>query len=254
MGLKDVLSKMKLVEIEPDDSSPESTPEGGPPSGIGGVGGAPSGPGRMPGSPSPVLADLLGSLPEPPKIDESKLPPQTGEGADIPSFAQIYKVAGVTDPPHGYTAYKVLDIFSSPGFATLDLRAKAAALTGFLNMNPSGPVPVTDIVQDAVKRDQALDKFEDFLRGKLGARGEQAEKENAALQKEIDELTRRNKEKMEANRCALEVEQARFTRWQVEKRAEERKLFEAVNPFVESNPITTTDSPRAAASAAAPGK
>ena len=31
---------------------------------------------------------------------------------------------------------------------------------------------------------------------------------------------------------------------------EERKLYDAVNPFVEANPITTAESPRPAASAA----
>ena len=82
-------------------------------------------------------------------------------------------------------------------------------------MNPSGPVPITDVVQDAVRRDQALDKFEEFLRSKLGARAEQIDKDNAQLQAEIDEVTRRNREKMEANRIALEAEQARLTRWLV---------------------------------------
>ncbi|HEY0511732.1 MAG TPA: hypothetical protein VGH73_07510 [Thermoanaerobaculia bacterium] len=258
MGLKEVLSKMKIVELSPDEVGPASP---GPASPAPAAWVAPSAPGR-PGSPtSPPgpsgmpadIRDLLGTLPEPPEIDERKLPADTsegGDGGDVPDFPAIYRAAGVVDPPHGYSAYKVLEIFASPGFASLDLRAKAAALTGFLNMSPSGPVPVTDIVQDAVRRDQALDKFEEFLRNKAAARSEQLDKENAALQAEIDELTRRNREKMEANRVAVETEQARLTRWLALKRAEERKLFDAVNPFVEHNPISTADSPRPAAPAA----
>ena len=66
----------------------------------------------------------------------------------------------------------------------------------------------------------------------------------------IDEVNRRNREKMDTNRIALETEQARLARWQVIKRAEERKLFDAVNPFVEANPISTADAPRPAAPAA----
>jgi hypothetical protein len=120
-------------------------------------------------------------------------------------------------------------------------------------MNPTGPVPITDVVQDAVRRDQALDKFEEFLRGKVSTRSEQMDKENARLQAEIDEVTRRNREKMEANRIAVETEQARLTRWLTLKRAEERKLFDAVNPFVEKNPISTADTPRPAAPAAPEG-
>jgi hypothetical protein len=244
MGLKEVLSKMKIVEIDPEEAAAAAPAI--PP-----VAAAP-GSKDLPPPPSMPrdIRDLLGTIPEPPAIDEKKLPPESAdEGGDIPDFPAVYKAAGVVDPPHGYSAYKVLEIFASPGFSALDTRAKAAALTGFLNMNPSGPVPITDVVQDAVRRDQALDKFEEFLRNKLGMRSEQIDKENAQLQAEIDEVTRRNREKMEANRATLEAEQARFTRWLSTKRAEERKLFDAVNPFVEQNPISTADTPRPAAPA-----
>jgi hypothetical protein len=247
MGLKEVLSKMKIVEIDPDEMAAAAVP---PVPGLSTpVAKAPPTP-SSPGGPTD-LRDLLGDLPAPPVIDERKLPPESAdEGGDIPDFPAIYRAAGVVDPAHGYSAYKVLEIFASPGFAALDTRAKAAALTGFLNMSPSGPVPITDVVQDAVRRDQALDKFEEFLRNKLAARSDQMEKENAQLQAEIDEIARRNRETMEANRAAVEAEQARFTRWLSTKRAEERKLFEAVNPFVEQNPISTADTPRPAAPAA----
>jgi hypothetical protein len=241
MGLKEVLSKMKIVELSPEETAsavPLVTPK--PP---------------VPGPPADIR-DLLGTLPEAPPIDEKRLAAETGGGAgagtdegsdEIPDFPAIYRAAGVSDPAHGYSAYKVLEIFASPGFAALDTRAKAAALTGFLNMNPTGPVPITDVVQDALRRDQALDKFEEFLRRKLTERTEQIEKDNAQLQAEIDEVTRRNREKMEANHIAIETDQARLTRWLIVKRAEERKLFDAVNPFVEQNPISTAESPRAAA-------
>lgn len=253
MGLKEVLSKMKLVELEPEasPSSPAGTPP--PPS----FSAAPR-PGFTPTGGPRDIRELLDSIPAPAKIDESKLPapvvagPEAEDGngeVEIPDFPDIYKAAGVNEPAHGYSAYKVLEIFASPGFSALDTRARAAALTGFLNMNPSGPVPITDIVQDAVRRDQALDKFEEFLRNKLGSRSEQLDKENAQLQAEIDEITRRNRDKMEANRIALETEQAKLTRWLIVKRAEERKLFDAVNPFVEENPISTAESKRPAAPA-----
>jgi hypothetical protein len=254
MGLKEVLSKMKIVELEGEPPPAMDDPLASAT--------APPAVKSPPGVPTDIR-ELLGALPEPPAIDEKKLAAETsgakggakGEGGDeIPDFPAVYKAAGVSDPPHGYSAYKVLEIFASPGFAALDARAKAAALVGFLNMNPAGPVPITDIVQDAVRRDQALDKFEEFLRNKLATRAEKIDKDNAQLQAEIDAVTRRNREKMEANRVALETEQARLTRWLVSKRAEERKLFDAVNPFVEQNPISTAEAPRPAPPAAPEGK
>lgn len=244
MGLKEVLSKMKIVEITPEEmtfSSPSSKGASPPP---------------PLGQPTDIR-ELLGTLQPPPEIDEKALAqaasaakpaegaPDGAEGLgeiagmDIPDFAAVYKAAGIQDPPHGYTANKVLEILSSPDLANLDSRAKAAALAGFLRMNPTGPVPITDVVQDAVRRDQALDRFEDFLRTKLKARTEEMEKENARLQAEIDELVRKNREAMDKNRRALEEEESRFAQWQLTKKTEERRLFEAVSPFVETNPITT---------------
>lgn len=252
MGLKEVLSKMKIVEIAPDEG-----PLGSPPPARGSA--------ASPLGQPTDIRELLGTLQPPPEIDEkafaaaAKSAEGAGEGdiagIDIPDFAAIYKAAGIQDPAHGYTAHKVLEILSSSDLANLDSRAKAAALAGFLRMNPTGPVPITDVVQDAVRRDQALDRFEDFLRTKLKARTEEMEKENARLQAEIDELVRRNREAMEANRRALEGEESRLAQWQLSKKAEERRLFEAVSPFVETNPITTGEAatpPSPAPAAGAP--
>jgi len=264
MGLKEVLSRMKIVEIEPDSTvaDPLSAPAGAPaPRFSFDAAASPASPmsptspkGAKAVSPGPPadIRDLLGSMPPPKEIDEKALPAEPADGGGgIPDFAAIFKSAGISDPPHGYSAYKVLEILSSPEFANLDSKAKAAALSGFLKMNPSGPVPITDVVQDAVRRDQALDKFEDFLRTKLKSRTEQIEKENRDLQAEIDALAMRNREKMEANRKTLAEEEGRFARWQVIKRIEERKLFDAVAPFVETNPITTGSSGSAGSEAKA---
>jgi hypothetical protein len=238
MGLKEVLSKMKIVEVEEESSPTVPDPLPRVPTGSAPRTGAPAPP-SISGPPTDIR-DLLGTLPPPREIDEKALPPEAKEpGGEIPDFAAVFKAAGISDPAHGYSAYKVLEILSSPEFANLDSKAKAAALSGFLKMNPSGPVPITDVVQDAVRRDQALDKFEDFLRTKLKARTEQIEKENRDLQAEIDALAQRNRERMDANRKTLAAEEERFARWQVTKRIEERKLFDAVAPFVETNPIST---------------
>jgi hypothetical protein len=236
MGLKDVLEKMKLVEAG-DDEAP-TAPQNPPPH--------PSAPAmRRPGPPAPPrtsIGEIVQKTP-PPTLDEKALPKAAGD--PIPDFPAIFQASGVKDPPHGFTAYKVLEILSSADFASLDAKAKAAALSGFLRMNPTGPVAIADVIQDAVARDQALDHFEGFLLKKLESRGSEIEKENSALQAEVDDLTRRNKEKMEANRQTIEAERQRIAEWQARKRIEERKLFDAVGPFVEQNPVSLGSAPPA---------
>lgn len=243
MGLKDLLEKMKLVEFEEAEAAASAPPAARPSAS------APPPPPRRAGAPSstaprPSLEEIVkGATAAAPKVDEAALaraasaPTPAGSG-DVPDFSGIYSASGVTDPPHGFSAYKVLEMLSSPDFAALDPRAKAAALQGFLKFNPSGPVPIADVIQDAVKRDQALDKFEEFLRRKLDAKRAELEKDSERLQAEIDELARKNREAIDANRQTLEAEKERFATWQARKRIEERKLHDAVAPFVEQNPVT----------------
>jgi hypothetical protein len=230
MGLKDVLQKMKLVEVEaaPAAASPAMRD-------------------TSPQRPAPrqEIGDLLAGI-EPAKLDPAKLPAAaTAPGGQVPSFDEIYRAAGIAAPAHGYSAYKVLEIVSSPELAPLDAKAKAQAIAGFLKMNPGGAVPLRDVIQDAVKRDQALDRFEDFLRQRLQERAQKAEQEGARLQAEIDALLQQKREAQEKGRLAVEEETRRFAEWQARKRIEERKLYDAVAPFVETNPVSLASEPPA---------
>ena len=69
MGLKEVLSKMKIVELTPEETASA-------------VSMTPMAPGKTPAPPPGAPTDireLLGTLPEAPPIDEKKLAAETGE-------------------------------------------------------------------------------------------------------------------------------------------------------------------------------
>jgi tetratricopeptide (TPR) repeat protein len=159
-------------------------------------------------------------------------------GGDLPGFPEIYRAAGIVDPPHGFTAFKVLDILGSPDLAQLEGRARAAALATFLKLNPAGAVSIADVLEDAVRRDQALDQFEKFLQTKLADRAANADREIARLQAELDAAQKRLRDAIDAERRAVDAARVEFESWRDAKRDEERKLSEAVAPFVEENPIT----------------
>src|SRR5689334_17921373 len=99
MGLKEVLSKMKIVELDGPTAplpgaaggpaAPRPVPAGVPPT-AGAAGAAPDG---KPSRPMDVR-EILGTLPPPPKIDESVLPHQAGVG-EIPDFDAICRAAGI---------------------------------------------------------------------------------------------------------------------------------------------------------------
>lgn len=278
MGLKEVLSKLRLVEIhEPSAAAPAAGRA---------TGGAPA----AGSSDGPELEELLRSLPPPKPVDEAALArrrrapsgpqagstpqsaaepspgPDAGRGGrggrggssetgstgaigeapvpavdelELPDFPSVYEAAGIPDPPHGFTAFKVLEMLQSPGLAELPPQAKASALAGFLKMNPGGPVAIGEVIQDAVRRDQALDRFEQFLQAKLAERQAAVERTNAQLQGEIDALVERHRATMAANSRAVSEHAARLSEWSAGKRVEERRLQSAVAPFVDGNPIST---------------
>lgn len=221
MGLKDILATMRIIEPEASRGVP-----------------AP-GPGAAAAvKPAPTMADVLATLPPPPRLREEALQQAADAGAITSDFPSIYAAAGIREPAHGFSAFKVLEMLSSPHLAPLEPRARAAALRGFLAMNPGGPVSVEEVLQDAIRRDQALDAYEQFLRRKLDASAQEVTQQNAALQAEIDALVRKNKEKMEANMGRLAGEQQALTAWLEKKRAEESRLADATAPFVEKSPIS----------------
>ena len=235
MGLKDVLAKMKLIEVE-EPAARISQP---PPS----KGAAPGTPARHPGKSDlqAILASVAKADIPAPAPDASR-PPATLNSAGLETdFAVVYQLAGVTAPAHGFSALKVLEMLSSEHLASLEPKAKAAALLGFLQMHPNGPVPLRDVIEDAIRRDSALDAYEAALQARLKARSNEIERNMAQLQAEIDTLQRRNREAMDQGLADLEGQRQDLAQWQDRKRKEEQRLFEAVAPFVEANPVTLGD-------------
>ena len=244
MGLKDVLAKMKLVELDAPAQPPPRPPSKGPAPPAAPAGG-PAKPAQAaakptrPGHSEPTIEDILASLPKTaPHIEAAAVPPEARPGARATDFGAVYKAARVPDPPHGFTAHALLKMLASPDLAALDEKARARALCAFLAMNPAGPVSIRDVIEDAIRRDQALDAYERTLQEQLAAREADVAAKNAALQAEIDELARRNQERMRTNSVDLEAERARVLEWRYAKMQEERRLFDAVAPFVEANPVS----------------
>ena len=243
MGLKDVLAKMKLVELEPAVHPAARPPSKGPAPPHASAGAeAAAGAGATPPAArrrEETIEDILASLPRTAtKIEATEVPPEKRPGARATDFAAVYEAARVPVPPHGFTAHALLKMLASPDLAALDEKARARALAGFLEMNPAGSVSIRDVIEDAVRRDQALDAYERSLQESFARREIEVSTQNAALQAEIDELARRNQERMRANTADLEAERARVLEWRYAKMQEERRLFDAVAPFVEANPVS----------------
>jgi hypothetical protein len=210
-------------------------------------------PDPLPVAPEPepddeAAVDELGIAPGPPpdeveviapvRIDESVV---SADDAAVPEdypFDRIYASAGIEQPEHGFTVDRLVEMMAADEFRDLDAATRARVIAGMLRRLPTGAVEVEDIVREAALRDQALDAFERFLADRVAASEREVADANRVLQQEIDELVERNTALMEANRGRVGEEKGRLERWRERKRAEEDRLYDAVQPFVEANPVT----------------
>jgi hypothetical protein len=166
---------------------------------------------------------------------------------DPTSFAEIYNAAEIATPAHGYTILKVASMLQSEHLHGLPQEVKRSSILVALE---AAGAKIDDVIQDAVRRDRALDSFETVL-GKSRAAVESAKiEENRKIEAEMNRMLTEYRARIQANNEAVAKENERFAAWQTKKQAEERTIADAVSYFVSENPITVSGAPAAQAAPA----
>lgn len=222
-----------FISIEGGESAAEPEPPAGAPSGV-----KPAAPG---GSAAQAIADIAASIQAPAPAQQQQMT-QVAQKASAPNaaplgLAEIYVAADITPPPHGYTVLKVAEMLQSVHIKDLPPEVRKSSVLVALD---AAGVKIQQIVEDAVRRDKALDTFErlqqkqveDFEAAKL--------EENRKHQAEMDRLIADLKLKMETNQKAVLARKEAFQAWRIQKQAEEQRISDAISHFVTENPITTS--------------
>jgi len=156
--------------------------------------------------------------------------------SDPTSFEEIYKAAEIPAPPKGYSIFKVSQMLESEYIRTLPSDVKKSSILVALD---AAGVDLKDVIQDAIRRDRALDTYERVEQRAVEELEGRKAKENADIQAEIDKYVTEQRAKIQSNNDAVSREKERFTGWRLKKQQEEKKIAEAVGYFVAENPITT---------------
>ena len=182
---------------------------------------------NAPDAPAETVAEIAAAVP-------AEMPMAEVQGT--PSFDEIYAAARIEPPPHGYSILKVAEMLQSEHIASLppDVKRKSVLLA----LDAAG-VAVNDVIQDAVKRDRALDTFERTQQKALQTLDARIRDDKARLQQEIDALTAERQTKIRLADEELAREAAAVNAWRDRKRAEEQRIADAVGHFAADNPITT---------------
>jgi len=163
------------------------------------------------------------------------------------SFNEIYDAAEIHPPAHGFTILKVGEMLRSEHIRNLPKEVKRSSV--LVALEASG-APLEDVIQDAVRRDRALDTFEHVQEKALSELEARKTQENQQIQAEMDRITAEYRARIQANNEAIAKERERFLSWRTKKQEEEQKISDAVSYFVTVNPITTGGSAAAPAPSA----
>ncbi len=156
--------------------------------------------------------------------------------SDPTSFDEIYKAAEIPAAPQGYSILKVAQMLESEHIRNLPSDVKKSSVLVALD---AAGADVKEVIQDAVRRDRALDTYERVQQRAVEELESRKSKENSQIQAEIDKYLTEQRAKVQANSDEVAREKERFAGWRLKKQQEEKKIADAVGYFVSENPITT---------------
>jgi hypothetical protein len=177
-----------------------------------------------------TVAEIASSMAPEPKF--------TTPVSDPTSFDEIYKAAEIPPAPQGYSILKISQMLESDRIRTLPSDVKKSSILVALD---AAGVDIKEVIQDAIRRDRALDTYERVQQHAAEELEGRKTKENIEIQAQIDKYVTEQRAKIQANNEAISREKERFTGWRLKKQQEEKKIAEAVGYFVSENPITTGD-------------
>jgi len=156
--------------------------------------------------------------------------------SDPTSFDEIYKAAEIPAAPQGYSILKVAQMLESEHIRNLPSDVKKSSVLVALD---AAGADIKDVIQDAVRRDRALDTYERVQQRAVEELESRKSKENSQIQAEIDKYLTEERAKMQANSDEVAREKERVAGWRLKKQQEEKKIADAVGYFVSENPIST---------------
>jgi hypothetical protein len=188
-----------------------------------------SGQAPAPRTAAQTIAEIASSVTVDPKF--------TMPVANPTSFEEIYRAAEIADASHGYTILKVSDMLQSEHIRTLPSNVKRSSI--LLALEAAG-VKLQEVLEDAVRRDRALDTYERVQEKALQELESAKSEENRQIQAELDQVVAEHQARMTKNNDEVTKEKERFYGWRLKKQQEEKKISDAVSYFVTENPITTS--------------
>lgn len=188
---------------------------------------------------SQVQAPVAAAPPPPPaKFTSAAATVMSGAAT---TFEDIYNAADIKQPVHGYTILKVSDMLQSEHIRQMPAEVKKGSILVALD---AAGVKIQEVIQDAIRRDQALDGFERVRLKSVEDLEARKLDENKKIQDALDKYVAEQKARLQANLDEVAKQKESFAAWRIQKQLEEQRIADCVSYFVAENPISTAANPQ----------
>jgi hypothetical protein len=199
---------------------------------------------RQPAVDAPVqLASKESSVNKPVPAELVSDPP-----AHLLSYEDIYHAAGIMTPRSGYDIRKVVDMLNSERIRDLSKDIQRASV--LMALDAAG-ASVGELLQDATRRQQALNAYEDGQRKQLQEFEAHKAQEIAQIEAEMQRITAHYTERIQQNKDEVAKHKEALHNWQMAKQHESHRITEVMELC--GKPATPAPEATMAATAGASG-
>lgn len=152
--------------------------------------------------------------------------PARGPQSDLLSYEDIYRAAGIMSSRSGYGIHKIVDMLNSERIRDLSPDAKRASV--LMALDAAG-TSSEELLQDAVRRQAALDSYEAGQRRQVEEFETRKNAENARIEAELERVRAHYAERMQSNRDLVAKEKEGLRNWQAAMQYESQRINEVID-------------------------
>ena len=144
---------------------------------------------------------------------------------ELLSYQDIYHAAGILNPPSGYGIDKVVDMLNNEHLRDLSKDIRRASV--LMALDAAG-MSVNDLLQDATRRQQALESYESAKRKQLEEFESLMSQEISRIEGELERLKTHYAERIQKNREQVEQEKESLRNWQMAMQHENQRISDVI--------------------------
>jgi len=155
----------------------------------------------------------------------SPAPAPAGVRGELLSYEDIYHAAGLMNPRSGYGIHKVFDMLNSDRIRDLAVDVKRASV--LMALDAAG-TSIGDLLQDATRRHQALQSYEEGRQKQLEEFERRKAQENSQIEAEMERMRAHYAERIQHNLDEVKDEKEALRNWQAAMQTETQRINEVI--------------------------